>query len=166
MTNRRQKNSIIDFIFTLSLFGVFSVCALLVVVIGANVYRSIVNNQEANAMKRTSLAYVAEKIRQNDEEDSIRMGDVEGVPALVLSDVYGGEEYNTYIYEDAGCLKELFIRGSTEPSLLAGQIITEVADFSVEQISDRLFLVSCTGADGETAGMYLHIKSQNRSARQ
>ncbi len=155
MTNRR-KTSLIDFVFTLSLFGVFTVCALLVVVIGANVYRSIVGTQDANAMTRTALAYVAEKIRQNDGAGQIRLGDVEGTPALVISDGTGAEAYATYIYVDEGALKELFLPASATPGLLAGQIITEVGGFSMEQVSDGLFSFSCTDAAGETLQLFVH----------
>lgn len=159
MSGQRQKNYIIDFIFTLSLFGVFAACALLVVVIGANVYRSIVNTQEANAVKRTSLAYVAEKIRQNDEAGSVYIGDVEGAPALVLTGIYGEESYSTYIYKDGDMLKELFIKASVEPTRIAGQMITEVTDFSVEQAAGQLYSISVAGADGDSLQMYINTHS-------
>lgn len=156
MRNKRPKLFLIDFLFTLSLFGVFTVCALLVVIVGANVYRSIVNTQETNAMKRTSLAYVAEKIRQNDEAGNIRLGDVDGAPALVLSGVYGKNNYSTYIYQDGTDLKELFIESSAAPSLIAGHTITEVSGFSIEQASDALYRFSCTDTDGETLTLYVN----------
>ena len=159
MTNKRQKNYMVDFIFTLSLFGVFAIAALLVVVIGANVYRSTVNTQDTNAVKRTSVAYVAEKIRQNDVSDSIFVGDVEGAPALVLNSTYGENIYSTYIYMYDGNLRELFVRASDSPSLIAGQIITGISGFSIESVSDQLYYISITDKDGENLSLYINTKS-------
>ena len=159
MRHKQEQTSIVDFIFTLSLFGVFAISTLLVVVIGANVYRSTVSTQEANAVKRTSLAYVTEKIRQNDESGSISIGEIEGVPALILKSAYGDQHYCTYIYVYQGNLRELFVKSTTAPTLIAGQIITEVTDFSIEQVSDTLYLVSSSDQNQEAMSMYIHTRS-------
>lgn len=160
MPKEHTKKYMVDFVFTLCLFGVFAVSALLVVVIGANVYRSTVHTQEANAMKRTSLAYVAEKIHQSDESGSITLGDIEGTPALILQSSHGGRLFVTYIYQYEGSLRELFVRSETQPSLDAGQIITDVAGFSLEQCSDHLYLVSASDKSGEQLSLYINTKCE------
>ena len=67
MKFRGQRSShIIDLLFVLSLFCVFTVCAFLVVSIGANVYRATAENMENTYSTRTALAYVTEKLRQHD----------------------------------------------------------------------------------------------------
>ena len=159
MLKSRQKNFMVDFIFTLSLFGVFAVSALLVVVIGANVYRTTVGLQESNAVKRTSLAYVAEKIRQSDESGSICVGEIEGEPALILKSTYGGESYSTYIYTYEGELRELFTKSSIEASLIAGQPITDVSSLTIEQISERLYRVTVSDKEQQTLSIYVDTKS-------
>ncbi len=155
----RQKNFMVDFIFTLSLFGVFAVSALLVVVIGAGVYRSTVSLQESNAVHRTSLAYVAEKIRQGDESGSIRAGEIEGEPALILTSVYGGESYSTYIYSYEGKLRELFAKSSSVPSLIAGQAITEVSAFEIEEAKDGLYRIAVSDAEQDSLEIYVNTMS-------
>ncbi len=159
MSGRKQKTYMVDFIFTLSLFGVFAVSALLVLVIGANVYRSTVNTQEANAMKRTAIAYIAEKIRQNDTSGSISAGEVEGCPALILKSEYGKESYSTYIYTYNGSLRELFMKSSAVPALIAGQEIAEISGFSVDSVSDHLYRTSVTDKNGQSLSLYINTKS-------
>ncbi len=156
---KKQKHFMVDFIFTLSLFGVFAVSALLVVVIGANVYRSTVSTQEANAVKRISLAYIAEKIRQNDASGNIRVGDVEGEPALILDSTYGDDTYSTYIYTYEGSLRELFVKSSAEPALMAGQAITDVSSFSIEQASEQLYRITVSDEQDNILSMYVNTKS-------
>lgn len=67
MKFQKQSGHVVDFLFTLSLFGVFTICALIVAAIGVQVYQNTVSNMENNYTVRTSLTYVAEKIRQHDE---------------------------------------------------------------------------------------------------
>ena len=50
-----QKGHVVDFLFTLALFCVFAASALMVVVIGANVYRQTVRGMDSNYDSRTSL---------------------------------------------------------------------------------------------------------------
>ena len=57
-----QKGHVVDFLFTLALFCVFAASALMVVVIGANVYRQTVRGMDSNYDSRTSLTYLTEKV--------------------------------------------------------------------------------------------------------
>lgn len=166
MPKESSKKYMVDFVFTLCLFGVFAVSALLVVVIGANVYRSTVNAQEANAMKRTALAYVAEKVHQSDTADSISIGSVEGTDALVLKSRYNDASFATYIYWYDGSLRELFIKEDAKPALIAGQVITEIADFSLTQYAEHLYLVSATDNNGETLSLYINAKCGSQQEQQ
>ena len=80
-----QKGHVVDFLFTLALFCVFAASALMVVIIGANVYRQTVDRMNGNYDSRTSLTYLTEKIRQNDAADAVKISSVGESPALVLS---------------------------------------------------------------------------------
>ena len=58
----KGKHSV-DMVFALLLYGLFALLSLLLVLIGAQVYRSIVRQTEARSDTRASLSYVANKIR-------------------------------------------------------------------------------------------------------
>ena len=62
----QPRRHVIDLLFTLALFCVFAASALLVVLIGADVYESSARGMDRNFGLQTSLHYVAAKVRQND----------------------------------------------------------------------------------------------------
>ena len=55
-----------DLIFVLSLFCLFTVLSLFVVIQGADVYQGISREMSANYSARGTVAYLTEKVRQND----------------------------------------------------------------------------------------------------
>ena len=92
----------------LSLFlivAIFALMALLTVVLGAGVYRSVVSRGEVNHEARTAMAYVTGKLRANTGEVSLKKTEV-GNDMLILSEEIGGELYETRIYAHEGMLYE------------------------------------------------------------
>jgi len=138
-----------DFLFTLTLFLVLAFCSLAVVLIGADVYQSTVNAMEENYSSRTALAYVTEKIRQNDRKGGVSVEN----SALCLTRAYSEASYSTYIYAYDGYLWELTIRGEETYQPGEGQKILEVADFSITQVTDHLYEVFTRIHDQETRVM-------------
>lgn len=61
----KQKNHVVDLLFSLALFCVFAASALTIVIMGADVYQKSVNDMNRNSTIRTSLSYLSEKIHQN-----------------------------------------------------------------------------------------------------
>ena len=82
----REKRHVVDFLFVLTLFFVFAISTLFLVIIGANVYKKTVDNMTINYNTRTAYAYLTEKIRQNDQEGAIEIGTLEGNPAIILTE--------------------------------------------------------------------------------
>ena len=87
MRRRRIQDHTVDFLFTISLFCVFAVCALLVVSTGVQAYRSTALYLEDTYSARTALSYVAEKIRQHDAAGRVALTQLDGVNAVLLTDV-------------------------------------------------------------------------------
>ena len=84
-----------DLIFVLSLFCLFTVLSLFVVIQGADVYQGISREMSANYSARGTVAYLTEKVRQNDRENGVAVKEIGGEPALVFSEEIGGEVYET-----------------------------------------------------------------------
>ncbi|MEG2038640.1 MAG: DUF4860 domain-containing protein [Oscillospiraceae bacterium] len=123
----------IDLLFILALFCVLAISSLMVVMIGANVYKSTVEQSNLNFNLNTSLSYVSEKIRQNDLDDSISIGKIEDTQALVLKQDINGTTYQTLIYYSDGYLRELFAAQGTELSCASGQPLIELDGFNIKQ---------------------------------
>ncbi len=137
-----------DFLFTLALLLLFALTSLALVVTGANVYRNTAASMEENYTTRTALAYVAEKIRQNDVDGALTARD----NVLCLTQ-YGEENACLYIYEYQGWLSELLIRESQEFRPEEGQRLLEVGSFSVESQGGSLYEIAVSGTDGEAASL-------------
>lgn len=154
----RPKGHVVDLLFTLALFCVFAFSSLSVAVIGANVYRSTVNNMGQNFSMRTSLAYVTEKVRQNDTAGAVYVQQLDDKPALVLEQSYNGTTYQTWIYHKDGSLRELFIRKGVAFSAQDGQEITQINAFSVALPDEGLLEFSMTDEQGQTVRQAVSLR--------
>ena len=76
--NPARKHST-DILFVLVLFLVFTSSALAVILLGARVYQSTSSRMESNYNVRTALAYVSEKIRQNDESGAVSLCELDAL---------------------------------------------------------------------------------------
>ncbi|MBQ7919306.1 MAG: DUF4860 domain-containing protein [Lachnospiraceae bacterium] len=158
MNDRKEKPHIVDVLFVLALFGVFTLSALVLVILGANIYKQTVSHMTNNYDSRMACSYFAEKIRQNDLASSVELGELYDTEALVFSQEINGETYATYLYYHEGYLKELFIKkGSNigDDPLAAGNPIMELEYLDMELISDNLLKIYFTLAPGQEQHVYL-----------
>lgn len=165
---KQERHFVVDILFVLALFAVFTVSALVLVTIGADVYQHTVQDMSQNYDSRTAMAYITEKIRRSDcllenGQPAAELGTLENQPALMLTDDINGEYYTTYLYLYDGWLKELYIRQDSYPGenvAEAGQNIMKLRTLEYRQISDNLLSVSMTTPDGETKQLYLSLHCQ------
>lgn len=169
ISEKQDKHFIVDILFVLALFGVFTVSALMLVMVGSEVYRHTVEDMESNYETRTSVAYVTEKIRQNDtslaegRSDSskhISISTLSGEQTLMLTQSVNGETYCTYLYLHDGYLKELLTKSGSylgDDILAAGQEIMELSDFTMEQVSEHLLSIRLTTPRGEAHNIFVSI---------
>ena len=135
----RTNRHVIDLVFPIAVFFVFTASSLAVLMLAANIYHTQTTDADNNYMTRTSLAYVSEKIRQNDANGGISVRTVEDRSCLAIESVSYDVSYTTYIYEYEGTLKELFIRDDAKLRLKDGKDIMEISSLTILQIDDRLY---------------------------
>ena len=73
MNLRHRDRSIVDIIFMITVFGVFMLSALFVVLFGAKIYKRTAHDMSVNFSSRTSLAYVTEKLHQHDRKNGVEI---------------------------------------------------------------------------------------------
>lgn len=146
-----SNKHVIDMVFPIAVFFVFAASALAVLTLSARFYRSQTTEAEYRYTERTSLAYVSEKIRQNDQNGGISIQTVEDQECLAIKSIEDGISYTTYIYVQDGMLKELFIRDDADLHLKDGTEIMEVGDFTMEEIDTNLFRFTSMDKDGKTS---------------
>lgn len=140
--NHTQQKHTVDTLFVLSLFLLFALSSVFLIVIGANIYRKTIQHMDTNFNTRTAVAYITEKVHQSDKAGQLSVSTLEGHSAIVFSSFSDDIEYETYLYEDHGYLKELMMRKDLPLSASAGQEIVQVEYFTVSHINDSLLL--CT----------------------
>lgn len=128
-----KKSHTVDSVFVLLVFGLFAVTSLILVLIGANVYRGVVKDTDANNEIRSSLSYVANKVRANDAQGAVTVETKECGNVLTFTSQSEAHTYKTYIYFYNGQLMELFCRAESAFQPQTGTVITALKDFSVQQ---------------------------------
>ncbi len=163
MQGRTRQNHMIDFLFPVALLFVFAVSSLAVILLATEVYRSTTEHSSLNYTARTSLAYISEKIHQNDNGGDVFIDVCDGCDTLILRQDYNGTVYKTYIYEYENELKELFAKDGLDFQASMGKTILAVEDFSMDTVKDGVFRFSCTDADGQKASTVVGIRTGRTS---
>ena len=159
MRFQTRSSHVIDLIFPIALFFVFAASSLSVLILAANIYASTTSRLAANDQNRTALAYISEKIRQNDTQGAVGLSVIDGTDCLTMSAVYNGTPCTTYIYEYEGMLKELFINDGVPVTLKDGKDIMEIASLSMEQLDERVYQFISVDSDGYESSLIASERS-------
>ena len=157
--NEKTDRHIIDILFVISLFALFVLSAVFLISIGAGIYSKTMYNMNANFDSRTAVAYINEKVHQSDNSGNVRIGDFDGCESIIITTFVNDLEYNTYIYEIDGTIKELTVRKDITLSPAAGSKILDVKEFSLDSISDTLFKCNVNIDGNENYSFYVSINS-------
>lgn len=142
------------------LFFVFALSGVLLVTIGLNVYKNIVLANDGNFELRTSLSYVATKIRQNDTLGKTSIKEKDGVTVLVMGEEVEGEVFETLIYHYDGYLRELYKEKDAEYELNYGFEIMEVEDFAIEETEEGLLILKAENKAGDTQTLSISLRTK------
>ena len=153
--SNKNEHSSISMIFTLMLFLLYTICALFVVVIGAKVFQNIRARNDYNFSSNVVLQYIANKVRQNDTYDSVRVEEIDGEDVLELLYRVDGTEYVTKIYSEGGQLRELFTKSDSDIPISDGNPITPCDKMNISMDQDMLYI----STDQGTSELMLNIRS-------
>ena len=162
MSNRsRAKRHITDILFTLTLFAVFAAASLIVVFIGAEVYSATITRADTSFEINSTLSFVTTKIRQHDSVGAVRLDNISGTPALVLTQAIGEAYFETWIYHHDGILRELFKNRENVDALWlgAGQALVNVYYFNFGMLAEGLIEISAMSEDGVYARALVSMSS-------
>jgi len=140
--NKRLRGRSIDTIFVLIVFSIFAFSVLMVLMLGASIYKNINDISREDENERTVLSYVRTKAKNFDVAGSISVDDFHGVSALCIYENIEGTDFRTVIYGYDGWLYELFHDTSLSFSLDGGVRISRIDDISFEQFDYGLIRVT------------------------
>ena len=151
MKNRTDNRHMVDILFVLALFVVFAFSALMLVILGANVYKKTVNDMDDNFTGRTAHSYLTEKIRQSDVEGAINIISFgEGTDALCITRTEGTASYATVLYVYDGNLCELNARKEYLSEPESGTALFPMQDMTIEKTGSHLFTITLNNGEEET----------------
>lgn len=131
----KQKETGLPELMALTVFALFALCLLLVLLSGAGVYRRVADRGAENHARRTAMAYVAERVRQG---EGVSLEDFGGCQALVLAEETPEGIFLTRVYGYEGFLWELYSREDARLSPADGEQLLEVKDLSFSLEEDVL----------------------------
>lgn len=151
-----KKKYAMDAVFALILYGMFTLISLLLVLIGAQIYRGIVRRTDVRSDVRASLSYVANKVRSSKEAN---LETREGTTVLVLPEKQEEQTVETLIYCYEGKLRELYQLEGEDFIPENGEELAAVSDFSMVQLRDDLLLVTSKDADGRDHALHIQKRA-------
>ena len=148
----------------LLLFTVFTLCVVVVLLMGAHIYKTAVDTDQNSYDHRTAAQYLSNRVRQLDRDGAWFVGDFqEAQPqaegnTLFFREVIRDQVYYTRIYCYDGYLYELcsVADGSFEPEHGEKILALRSLHFSVE---DGLLDIALQYADGELAQLLLSLRN-------
>ena len=140
--NKRLRGRSIDTIFVLIVFSIFAFSVLMVLMLGASIYKNINDISREGEHERTVLSYVRTKAKNYDVAGNIHVDNFHGMSALCIDENIEGTEFSTVIYGYDGWLYELFHDTSLAFSLDGGVRISRVDNISFEQLDHGLIRVT------------------------
>ena len=135
-------------VFVFLLLGVFAVFSTMLVLFGAQAYRSITERSAEHEADRTLYAYVLNSLRGEDAAGTVGLRSENGMDMVTVAYDDFGESFEKRMYCYDGYLRELLIPAESEFNPAAGEQICEASDFQA-QINGNLITIEMTGADGE-----------------
>lgn len=145
----------------LLLFGVFAVCILLVLLLGADGYQQMRQRDMATYESRTAVQYLTTRLHQADRRAGLEKREFAGLDALVLLEEVDGAAYETKLYCYEGWLMELYTASGSDLAPADGEKILELKEMRLS-LEEGFLQAELTLPDGSTELVFL----QQRSGRE
>lgn len=130
--------------------GLFALCAVLVLLTGARVYRVLVDRGRLGYEQRTAVQYVTTRVRQ---AETVDVEDFDGCQSLTMAETVEGATYLTRIYCQEGFLRELYCPAGAVLGPEDGEKVLPLTAMEAE-IEDGLLRLTL---DGEKVYLYLPV---------
>ena len=140
--NKSARSQRLDTIFVLIIFAVFAVSVLIVLILGATIYRNIAEVSQEGADERSVLAYIWTKTKNFNDAGMIYVSEYYGDNALIIEEVFSGVRYQTVVYHFDGWLYELFTEQGLGLGREDGVRVMELGSLSFDSLEHGLIKVT------------------------
>lgn len=144
-----------DRLAVLLLFSVFAVCVTVVLLVGAEAYRRLLERDGAVHDRRTCMQYMATKVRQAEAPDLVAVEAFGGTDALVIADSAGCV---TRVYYYDGHIMELYTAADALLEPEAGERVMDAGGLELSLL-DGLLTVTTVDTEGNRSTLRLSLRS-------
>ena len=163
MRNPLSKQHHTDGLLALLLLGVFALCVLSVLLLGADVYHRLSDRDQDAYSRRTCAQYLTTKVRQSPDPQALSLSRFGDSDALVFTQEIDGRRYLTRVYCYDGWLRELFSAAEDSFSPEDGQQILEADDLSLS-LTQGLLSIDFLDAAGQPVSLCLSLRGGEGAA--
>lgn len=158
MQRRGTTGRILNTVFVLLLFCVFTMTVVMALLSGAGAYQSIHRNMESQYTERTGPAYLEAKLHHYDKAGAVKLESFAGSTVLALYEQVDGREYKTLIYHHDGYIRELFFEDGLHLQPEDGQPVLMMQNILFAWKQPNLLQIVCIADDGVETELlvYLH----------
>lgn len=117
--------------FVFLLLGMFAVLAAVLVVMGAQAYRSTVQNTEWHNEHRILRSVIVNAVQADDARGAVTVEEVDGMDVLHIAYDFDGEGYGKWLYVSEGQLRELFTADAYGFDPAAGEPLCPAGDLQL-----------------------------------
>lgn len=161
---KQMKKANLTGVLVLLVLAVFLVCALLVLLSGADILEKLTHRDQNSYLHRTAVQYVTMRVHQADEAGMVEVRQMEDRQVLVLAEDIDGCRYETLVYGYDGFLREMFCEANSGIPLEFGEEILPLKGFSARM--DGATLEICLELpEGEPENLLLFLRSGKEAAR-
>ncbi len=146
MSRKNPPSHAISGVFVFLVLGIFAVFSTVMVLLGARAYKSTADRAAEHNAYRIGMAYVRSMVRGDDEEQSVKVENINGIPAIALKNIYDGDAYITRLYVYDGKLREWFTEESEEFVPEFGETVCDMDEMNAE-VDGQLLKVSLRSRD-------------------
>ena len=146
--SRRESNHAIAGVFVFLLLGVFAVFSTMLVLFGAQAYRTTTERSAEHEVDRTLYAYMLNTLRGDDYAGTVGLHSEDGIDMVTVAYDYGGDLFEKRVYYYDGYLREMLMSVGNEFVPEAGEQVCEASSFRAE-MNGKLITIELTDADGE-----------------
>lgn len=161
-----RKGWMVHFICLVSVLASFVLASLFLISIGVQVYKNIVSENATNYKLRSSLSYLATKVRQMDQEGCIYIEERNNTTVLVMEKKIDKATYETLLYYYHGKLYEVFHEKGAEFTLEDGGYgmdILEIDKLSMKMIGTGMLQILAENRQGDTEELILSLRSGRKN---
>ena len=146
--SRRESSHAIAGVFVFLLLGVFAVFSTMLVLFGAQAYRTTTERSAAHEADRTLYSYMLNTLRGDDYAGTVGLNSEDGIDMVTVAYDYGGDLFEKRVYCYDGYLREMLMSVGNEFVPEAGEQVCEASNFRA-QMNGNLITIELTDADGE-----------------